>query len=108
MYLDNSRETYDKYKHLFGDVDSPSKFLRISSNSLKYKKNKEQNAEESDLSTIRNKSSNRTKGLNNIFTFRKEGEFVKVHPNNDLMRIKNDVININDLNLKRFRSNGNK
>ncbi len=102
MLLNNSRDTFHKYKHLFGDVDSPSKFLRVSSNSLQFKKNREQNAEEGDLSTIRNKSSNRTKGFNNIFTFRKEVELAKVHPNNDIMRIKNDVININDLNLKKF------
>lgn len=108
QYLNNSRHTINKYKHLFGDVESPSKYPPITSNSLKFKKNRQQNADESDLSTIRNKNSIRNKGLNNIFTFRKDVEIKKVHPKEDMTTIKNDVINNNLSNFKRFKSTGNK
>lgn len=108
ILLNSSKETFNKYKYVFGDVDSPSKLLRMNSNSVQLKNKKEQFTEESDLSTIRNNVTSKHKAFNNIFTFRKQNESIIVNNKEDLLRIKNEVININnEMNLKRFHSIGN-
>ena len=102
--LNNSIETINKYKHLFGDVEG-TKSLRTNNKSVQFKRAKDIAPEEGDLSSIRNQDP-KNKHSNTIFTFRRENETLRnKNKRNDILTGMEDIMQMSDSNIKRFHSN---
>jgi hypothetical protein len=106
--LNNSVDTFNKYKHLFGDVEGPAvKSNRNNNKSVQFKRLKESTTEEADLSmSITNKSNPRYKNVNSIFTFRREHDTLRnKNKRNDILGGMDEILQLSDMNIKRFHSN---